>query len=238
VSPVELIVLNDNRGAPGLVNEWGWSVLLVKNGMKVLFDADSKPSVLEYNVEKLGLNLTGLEFSVLSHEHWDHYGGYPYVARVNPGLTVYVPPGSHDWAKGLNLNLVENRKGVRVGEDFTIIPPLRAGIGLREHALTVKVSDTKMIVIVGCSHPGIDRIVEEAVKYTGLKPLLVIGGFHGPTPHQLDRVAEHADLISPAHCSGEEAVNYVKTRYPGKLLLVRTGSILRIIGNRVELVRY
>ena len=223
---VRLIVLNDNRPGPGLENKWGWSLFIESGSANILFDADTSPSVLCSNAEKLGVDLSTVAFAVLSHEHWDHYGGMPCVATARPGLTVYVPPGLHLWARDLPLRLVENRSGLKISNEYALTRPLRAGI-LMEHALAVRVGP-RIIVVVGCSHPGVDRLALEAVRMTGLKPLLVIGGFHGPSKDQLDRLAQISDYIAPAHCSGEEAYRYVEDKYPDKLVPVRTGSVLEI----------
>ncbi|MCE4628623.1 MAG: MBL fold metallo-hydrolase [Desulfurococcales archaeon] len=233
---MRLTVLNDNRPGPGLRNKWGWSLFIETDEANALFDADTSPSILCSNAEKLGVDLSTAAFAVLSHEHWDHYGGMACVAKARPGLTVYVPPGLHLWAKDLPLKLVENRSGLNLSDRYALTPPLRAG-PLFEHALSVRVG-SRIIVVVGCSHPGVDRLALEAARATGLRPILVIGGFHGPSPDQLDRLARISDYIAPAHCSGEEAYRYVESKYPEKLVAVRTGSVLEISERgRIRLLR-
>ncbi|WP_342666296.1 MBL fold metallo-hydrolase [Thermococcus guaymasensis] len=37
--------------------------------------------------------MEGLDFAVLSHWHYDHYGGFSTIAELNPGLELYAPPG-------------------------------------------------------------------------------------------------------------------------------------------------
>jgi 7,8-dihydropterin-6-yl-methyl-4-(beta-D-ribofuranosyl)aminobenzene 5'-phosphate synthase len=240
LAQVRLLVLNDNEPGPGLRNEWGWSILVEPtNGKIALFDADTTPHTIEANSKILGVDLSLLSFAVLSHEHHDHYGGFSYVARKKPGLEVYAPPGLHLWAKKLRLKLIINKSGMKINETYLLTPPLRAGFGLMEHALAVRTgSGENAVVIVGCSHPGVERLVEAAIDAFGIKPVLTIGGFHGPSKHQLDRLAELSKHIAPAHCSGREAFEYVRAEYPSQLVLVRTGSELVVSGDKVEVVRY
>jgi 7,8-dihydropterin-6-yl-methyl-4-(beta-D-ribofuranosyl)aminobenzene 5'-phosphate synthase len=226
---VKLVVLDDNVGSPGLLNEWGWSVYIEANGLKVLFDADTSPEVIEHNSAKLNVPLAQLDFAVLSHHHSDHYGGFPAVARAKPGLRVYVPPGYVDWARGLPLDITVVRGPSRLAEGFYSSGPLSA-YGLYEQALAVQVGGEGILVIVGCSHPGADRLAERLREFTGMDVIAVIGGYHSPPVEVLDRLAEMSRYVCPAHCSGEHAKQYVKRRYPEKYCEVRTGSTV-IVGN-------
>ncbi len=232
---VRMVVVNDNVGRPGLLNEWGWSIYIEAHGYKVLFDADTSPSVIEYNVEKLGIDLSRLDFAVLSHHHADHYGGFPAVAKAKPGLTVYVPPGGATWASSLSLNLAIVREPYRPVEGFQLSGPLTA-YGLYEQALGVIVGDY-VIVIVGCSHPGADRLAARIAELTGRKVLAVIGGYHDPPVSVLENLAKLSKYICPAHCSGEHAKRYVKSRYPEKYCEVRTGSIIEASGDGILTVK-
>jgi 7,8-dihydropterin-6-yl-methyl-4-(beta-D-ribofuranosyl)aminobenzene 5'-phosphate synthase len=61
------------------------------NGKRILFDTGNDAAIFEHNVKALGLNLTKLDFVVISHRHADHATGLRYVLKVNPNVTVYVP---------------------------------------------------------------------------------------------------------------------------------------------------
>ena len=66
--------------------EHGFSMLVrVFDGEKshsALFDAGSSPDGLVKNVERMGLNLSEIECIVLSHGHYDHFGGLNATVRV------------------------------------------------------------------------------------------------------------------------------------------------------------
>ncbi len=225
---IRAVVLNDNEGAPGLKNDWGWSLYIEYKDLKVLFDADTRPDVIEYNAEKLGVDLSKVDFAILSHHHYDHYGGFAALTKRNPGVTVYIPPGPATWAKDLDLKLITVNSFSNLASEMWTSGPLKSGVwGIEEQALGIDIGK-KLFVVVGCSHPGPDRLTEKLVKETGLKALIVVGGYHGPSRRQLDRLASLSEYICPAHCSGNEAKEYVYRTYPEKYCNVRTGSTIYV----------
>jgi len=220
---MRLIVLNDNTPGKGFLNDWGWS-LLVEGRTRFLFDADTRGGILLHNAGVLGVSLKGLDFAVLSHWHYDHYGGLSLVGELNPGIPLYTPPGNR--IRGMHW-------GFRVRE-ITKAGEIEAGVWSSgvlngfEQAVGVE-TPSGLVVIVGCSHPGVDRLtraVLEVSKYE--KAYLVIGGFHGPSARTLDRLAKLTELIAPAHCSGEGTKAYVREKYPEKFVGVRTGSVIKL----------
>jgi 7,8-dihydropterin-6-yl-methyl-4-(beta-D-ribofuranosyl)aminobenzene 5'-phosphate synthase len=79
-----------------------------------------------------------------------------------------------------------------------------------------------VIVITGCSHPGIVNIVTQAKKSTGLKILMVMGGFHlgGGSQDRIRKTMDHlknlgVDRIAPLHCTGFEAMKNISDRFVG-----------------------
>ena len=42
-------------------------------------------------MKALGVDLTRLDFVVMSHRHGDHMGGLAYLLEVNPGVKIYAP---------------------------------------------------------------------------------------------------------------------------------------------------
>ncbi len=236
---IRAVVLNDNEPTQGLANDWGWSIYIEYKGLKILFDADTRPDVIRYNSEKLHVDLSSIDFAILSHHHYDHYGGFAALAEKKPGVEVYIPPGSASWARGLDLKLITIKDFTKIREGLWLSGPLRSGIwGIEEQALGIEV-DGRLFVVVGCSHPGPDRLTETLAERTGLKVLAVLGGYHGPSHKQLDRLASMAEKVCPAHCSGGEAKEYVSKKYPEKFCTVKTGSTIFVYPDgRIEVVDY
>ena len=74
-----------------LTKDWGFSAFVEHNGQRILFDTGNDATIFEHNVNALGVDLTKLDFVVISHRHADHTTGLRYVLKVNPNVTVYVP---------------------------------------------------------------------------------------------------------------------------------------------------
>ena len=74
-----------------LTKDWGFSAYVEHDGKRILFDTGNNAPNFEHNVKELGIDLTKLDFVVISHRHADHATGLRYVLSVNPNVTVYVP---------------------------------------------------------------------------------------------------------------------------------------------------
>ncbi len=218
---LKITILNDNEPSPGLKNDWGWSVLLETEKWKILFDADGNPEVIEYNSKKLGIDLREIDFAFLSHFHYDHYGGFEYFGRIKK-LRVYVPEENKILEK-FGLESVTVKKLMELIENVYSTGPI-SGFFIKEQAMVIKCENFNVLV-VGCSHPGIDNIAFHAQEIAG-DIYLTIGGFHSPSFQKLDNLSKISKYISPAHCSGNNAKDYIKSKYREKFIYVRTGSIV------------
>ena len=74
-----------------LTKDWGFSALVEHDGKRILFDSGNNAEIFERNVKALGVDLTKIDFAVISHRHTDHATGVKYLLKVNPTVTIYVP---------------------------------------------------------------------------------------------------------------------------------------------------
>jgi 7,8-dihydropterin-6-yl-methyl-4-(beta-D-ribofuranosyl)aminobenzene 5'-phosphate synthase len=89
-----------------------------------------------------------------------------------------------------------------------------------EQALVVD-TPKGLVVLTGCSHPGIVKMVEAAVKQRGARPVrLVLGGFHmlQQSPDQIKETIAALKRLNVAmavatHCSGDLAVKMFREAF-------------------------
>jgi 7,8-dihydropterin-6-yl-methyl-4-(beta-D-ribofuranosyl)aminobenzene 5'-phosphate synthase len=79
---------SDNKA---VTKDWGFSALVEHDGKRILFDTGNNPEIFEHNVKALNVDLTKLDFVVISHRHTDHTSALKYLLKTNPDVTVYVP---------------------------------------------------------------------------------------------------------------------------------------------------
>lgn len=98
VSGLKVTTIADNLVLkPGLWGQWGLSYLIKltdSNGTprKILFDTANDKQPFLYNIEKLELNLSGLDAIVLSHGHSDHTVATVEAVKMAEGCKVYAHP--------------------------------------------------------------------------------------------------------------------------------------------------
>ncbi|QSH40696.1 MBL fold metallo-hydrolase [Lentisphaerota bacterium ZTH] len=68
------VLVDNNAGRDGLHGESGLSVLIEKNNKKILFDT-GLGSLFYKNAEVLGIDLSEVDYIILSHGHYDHSDG-------------------------------------------------------------------------------------------------------------------------------------------------------------------
>ena len=71
--------------------DWGFSALVEVGGKRILFDTGNDRDIFAANVKAKGVDLTNLDFVVLSHRHSDHMAGLSHVLSVNPKVKIYAP---------------------------------------------------------------------------------------------------------------------------------------------------
>ena len=77
---IKITTLSENSANMDFLAEWGLSMLVEADGLKILFDTGRSISAVN-NASILGVDLSAVDCIVLSHGHCDHTGGLRDVLR-------------------------------------------------------------------------------------------------------------------------------------------------------------
>jgi len=214
----------------------GWGVSFLVNG-EILFDTGEKGSWLLGNMEKLGVEISKIRSVIVSHQHWDHTGGLWDLLEKRRGVRVYVCPDfSREFKKkikDLGADIVENKGFFCVDKDIFVTGQIRGsykGAYIAEQALVLKAKNG-LTVMTGCSHPGVDKVLEVVKeKFSHDKLYFVFGGFHlmDKDRREIKIVVERlkelgVEKVGPTHCTGYEAQQIFKDAYGDSFIFIKAG---------------
>ena len=84
-----LIENETSKGQEHLKAEAGLSLFIEFGNQKILFDTGSSGAFAD-NAEKLGVDISKVDFVVISHAHFDHTGGLERFFQINKTAKVYI----------------------------------------------------------------------------------------------------------------------------------------------------
>ena len=95
-------ILIDNVSKDHLIPEWGLAVFIEYNGHKILLDTGATGKFID-NAASMGLDISQVEFGVLSHAHYDHSDGMACFFQRNEKAPFYLRDGSKENCYGKKL---------------------------------------------------------------------------------------------------------------------------------------
>ncbi|MCX9082565.1 MAG: MBL fold metallo-hydrolase [Candidatus Methanoperedens sp.] len=200
--------------------ETGVSYLIKTDNNSILFDTglnfeQSDPSPLVHNMGKMGISLADIDSIVISHNHLDHVGGLKWQKQKTFSLTshqinlgnkaVYTPtPMIYP---GLSPIYAQNPTVIAHGVATTGIIPNQDFISgrIQEQSIAVNVEGKGIVLIIGCGHQTLPKILARAQALFEEPIYGIIGGLHYPVSD------------SPAKIFGIKIQKYVGTcKFPWK----------------------
>jgi 7,8-dihydropterin-6-yl-methyl-4-(beta-D-ribofuranosyl)aminobenzene 5'-phosphate synthase len=268
----QITVLYDAFGKSSTMQkDWGYAVLIEFGGKRILFDTGNNSDILAQNAKAKGIDLSKLDFVVMSHRHGDHMGGMAYLLSVSPKVKIYAPkegfgvyggdlPSTfyrkdsslppeqryYDGAPptvmrfgaawpGVNFELMD--KTTEIAPDVHLIALVSDKPGtleLRELSLAINTPDG-MVIVVGCSHPGIDKIVAAAAA---INPRIhfIAGGLHLVVSNDQEIAKIVATLrdtfkvafVAAGHCTGEPTFTALKKTFGDRYLYAGLGTTFAV----------
>jgi len=230
------ILYNNYVYSEGVKADWGFSCLIEGTEKKILFDTGTKSEKLFHNIDKPGIKIDDVELIHISHNHGDHTGGLFAVLAKNNNVSVYLPISFPDeFIQKVEKN---NAKVISVDESVKICKDVfstgEMGVQIKEHSMIINTSKG-LILITGCSHPGIVDIIKRSEEILNKQVYLVFGGFHlgGHTNSQVEKIiSEFKDLgvlkVGATHCTGDRAIELFKKAFGENYIQMGVGKILKL----------
>ena len=229
------VVCDNNAFKEGLDAGWGFSCL-VRNGEKtILFDTGPGRSLVD-NMEHLAIEPESIDTVILSHIHGDHTGGLGSFLEKNSEATVYLPVSFpkkfKDDIAAHGSKIVEVEQPVEICGGVYSVGQL--GTLIKEQSLVVR-TDRGLVVITGCAHPGIVKIVKAAKRLVEGELFLVMGGFHleWSTCGKIKKIiSSFKDMkvryAGPCHCSGHRARSLFQEHFGENYIDIGVGKVITL----------
>jgi 7,8-dihydropterin-6-yl-methyl-4-(beta-D-ribofuranosyl)aminobenzene 5'-phosphate synthase len=213
---MKITIITDNTvHNSALKSEWGFSCLVeIKDTPKILFDTGASGSVLLHNMEQLHIDPESIECVFISHSHWDHTGGLDDFLSLNHNVKLYLPRSFSSQPEAKEI--IKVKESVKVCENVFSTGEL-SNI---EQSLVAK-TEKGLVVIAGCSHPGVGNILKSASQFGNVVAL--IGGLHGFREFDL---VKDLDLLCATHCT--QYKEGIERLYPEKFIGGGSGRIIEI----------
>lgn len=209
------LVYDNTHYSKDLQPDWGFACYVeIEENPTVLFDTGANGAILLRNMEKLGIDPSTPNIVVISHAHWDHTGGLAELMKVNDTATLYVPASFCPSFPGREAIVV--RQALQISENIFLTGEL---MGM-EQSLVVK-TEKGLVVIAGCSHPGVGPILQAASRYGEVYAL--IGGLHGFREFDL---LKDIQQVCACHCTQHQSE--IKQLYPDKWVEGGVGKVIVI----------
>lgn len=137
--------------------------------------------------------------------------------------------------QGANFDVIDKTTEIAPGIWLlALVSDLPGTKELKELSLAINTAEG-LVLVVGCSHPGIEKIVEAA---SAINPKIhyVVGGFHLVTAPD-DAIAKVAtalkdtwkvENIAPGHCTGEPTFAALKEAFGDRYVYAGVGTVLPV----------
>lgn len=187
-----------------LKKEAGVSYLVKTDTKTILFDVglnrdNLDPSPLLHNMDQLGISIDDIDLIFISHNHVDHVGGIKWTASKTFSLTnyqmkidgkeVYSPiPMTYP---GLKPQFTEQPTKITEGVVTTgVIARQLFFLGFeREQALVINVEGKGLVLIVGCGHQTVSRLLQRINQVFNQPIYGIVGGLHYAVTDSRGKVA-------------------------------------------------
>lgn len=255
-SRLEILPLYEAASKTGeLISGHGVSYLIRTDTGTILLDVGNNPDQLTVapfiqNMQALGIDWDDVHRIVISHPHPDHTGGTKswwnaIFSMSGSDITgsledrmIFVPTdlafagAVHVTIPTLPAPDVATTGVISYPEVFplSLIEPKGS-----EQALVINVAGQGLVMITGCGHPGLEKLVERAEALYGQMVIGVVGGLHYGNaaaqeiePHiQFLQTRQPGLVALSPHDSSPEVLAAFETAFGGRYHTLRVGEVIQ-----------
>ena len=234
-NPVTIRVVYDNYvKSDGLKADWGYAIVIEGLDKYILFDTGANPDIFESNFKKMGIDAGKIDFLILSHEHGDHTDGIPAFVKLKNDIPVIIPCSFSDQFK---------KKMVKSGlEPLLVKEPVKICTNLYssgefsgpipEQALVLNTKQG-LVVMTGCSHPGIAEMLKEIKSTFNKNIYMVFGGFHllQKSDNEMKKIIDDMKALGvvkcgATHCTGVKQTEMIKEAFGNNFIELGAGNTI------------
>ena len=217
-------------------SDWGFSCVVTGTDKTILFDTGRKGEVLLANLKKMGVSPADVESVVISHNHRDHTGGLLTVLKQNRNVSVYLPKETPEGfakdVKELAAGTTVVSQPVTICKGALVLGPM--GDQIIEQSLVID-TDKGLVIITGCSHPGIEVIAKRAKEELNRDIYMILGGTHllhhseKDLQSVIDTLKElGVQKVAPSHCSGDKAIAKFQDAFGDRFIKMGVGRVVEV----------
>jgi 7,8-dihydropterin-6-yl-methyl-4-(beta-D-ribofuranosyl)aminobenzene 5'-phosphate synthase len=233
---ITMTILYDNYiSQENTRSDWGFSCLIKGTDKAILFDTGRNELTLLSNINSLGIDVSDLDLVVISHNHADHTGGLNSILRRKSGIPVYFgdsfPSGFDENVSNRGATPVRVKESIEICKNVFSTGEIQGPIN--EQSLIID-TEKGLVIITGCSHPGIINILKRSQEILNKNIYLVFGGFHllNHTEAQVKKIIQELKALGvekcgATHCTGEKAIGLFKEAYGDNYVSMGVGKVIQ-----------
>ncbi|MDE6387421.1 MAG: MBL fold metallo-hydrolase [Lachnospiraceae bacterium] len=228
------VLMEDTCTNPECEYEHGLSLYIEAEGYKILADTGASEKTI-FNAGKLDVDLSKVDFAVLSHGHYDHSGGILAFRRINADAVIYMQRTALD-------DYYHGERYIGVDKQISQLPNIKLLAGNTEIDRNISIftgitgkkfcpkSNLGLTRRVGGEDVQDDFAHEQCLVIRGDKTLLVSGCAHNGILNILDRYEGLYGGVPDVVISGFHMVKKTAYSEEEKEIILKTAEELRRSG--------